>query len=900
MSLRLFRQFIVRRMVHERGRTLTTIAGIALGIGVVIAIQLTNSSSVRGFETALDTVSGRASIEILGSGGIDETLLPSLGWLRQFGPVSPVIEGDMAIVTADTTGRARPGTAPGLTLPNRAEAVKVLGVDILRDRTLRDYAVGAYATPDGQASTAPGAPGARGTELTSQSFLALLTSSQSIVITEKLARRRGYKLGDEIRLLAGDRVNTYVIRALLEDKGPARVMDGSFVLMDIAAAQLAFARLGRIDRIDVQIERAPTALDASRAPTSADLDAAAEAIGTRLPAGLTAARPSRRGQQVERMLAAFHMNLSALSWVALVVGLFLVYNTATVSVLARRDEVGMLRALGVTRRQVLALFLGEAALMGLAGTALGLGLGRLLADAAVGVTGATVSTLYIASAAAPPSLEWTHVLLALAIGVPLSLLAATVPALEASRVPPTAAMRGADQLDTRVRLRPRTFVVPVLVLAAAFGLAQLGPVGGIPLFGYLSAFVTILGASLLVPALVYGMARAVRAPLRRLLGVEGVLAHAHLSSAIPRLSISIAALSVSLAMMVAVAVMIGSFRDTVVYWVGQTLQADLFIGPGVQPTTGSGQSLSNTVVEAVRAHPGVEAVDTFRNLDLVYQGNLVVLAAGQFDVVLSHGALLFKAPADGRAALAAAVGTDTVVVSEAFANRYGTRPGDTLQLATRAGERPFAVSGVYYDYAIDRGVIVMDQRTFAKHFTDQPPTSLAVYLRDGADPEQVRQEIIDGLDEGHRAFIYTNRLLRAEVLRIFDSTFAITYALELIAVVVAMLGVAGTLLTLVIERRRELTMLRLIGAARRQVQRVVVIEAALIGAASMSIGLVVGLALSVLLVYVINVQSFGWTIQFRVPVPFLAQVSLLVVVATALAGFVPARRATRLVVDHDE
>jgi len=195
---------------------------------------------------------------------------------------------------------------------------------------------------------------------------------------------------------------------------------------------------------------------------------------------------------------------------------------------------------------------------------------------------------------------------------------------------------------------------------------------------------------------------------------------------------------------------------------------------------------------------------------------------------------------------------------------------------------------------------VMDQRTFAKHFTDQPPTSMAVYLRPGADPEQVRQHMLDGLDEGHRAFIYTNRALRAEVLRIFDSTFAITYALELIAVVVAMLGVAGTLLTLVIERRRELTMLRLIGAARRQVQRVVVIEAALIGAASMSIGLIVGLALSVLLVYVINVQSFGWTIQFRVPFAFLAQVSLLVVAATAVAGFIPARRATQLVVDHDE
>jgi putative ABC transport system permease protein len=210
------------------------------------------------------------------------------------------------------------------------------------------------------------------------------------------------------------------------------------------------------------------------------------------------------------------------------------------------------------------------------------------------------------------------------------------------------------------------------------------------------------------------------------------------------------------------------------------------------------------------------------------------------------------------------------------------------------------VAAVYYDYTVDRGVVVMDRATFVKYFGDLTPSGVAAYLREGLDPETVRAEILASLDEGHQAFIYTNRDLRSEVLRVFDATFAITYALEIIAIVVAMLGVGATLLTLVVERRRELSLLRLIGAARRQVQRVVVIEAALIGAASQAIGLVVGLAISMVLVYVINVQSFGWTIQFRVPVLFLSQVSLLVVVATALAGLYPARRAATLVLEHDE
>jgi putative ABC transport system permease protein len=873
MPWRLFKQFILRPLLQDRARTLTTSVGIALGVGVVIAIQLTNQSSVRGFETALETVAGKAAVEIVGVRGIDETMLPDLGWLRMFGTASPIIEGEMALIQ----GQAQ--------MVRRAEALRVLGVDILRDLTLREYIIGAAAPPDGSAVADDNG------ELTPQRFLELLTSSQSVVITEKLAARRGYSLGSEIELMAGDRINTYVVRGLLKDEGPARVMDGSFVLMDIASAQLAFARLGRVDRIDLELPGSPD---------SAAIDAVIDAIGSRLPAGLTAQRPARRGQQVERMLDAFHTNLTAMSWVALVVGLFLVYNTVTISVIARRDEIGTLRALGVTRGQVLALFLGEAAVLGVVGSVLGIAVGRVLADFAVGLTSATVSTLYIATAMATPALTMGLVVLAFAIGFPLALVAAWLPAREASRVTPTAAMRGHDQLATRLHFRVSALVLPALVLAAAAGLTLLGPVNGRPLFAYLASFMTIIGAALCVPAIVYGLARLLRAPLRRVFGVEGLLAHANLSAAIPRLSISIAALAVALSMTVAVVVMIGSFRDTVVYWVGQTLQADLFIGPGMRPTVGAEQTLSPVVIEAVRAHPDIEAVDSARNLDFVYQDNLVVLGAASFDVVLSRESLLFKEPSDGPEALRRAMADEPVIVSEAFASKYGTRPGDTLTLETPAGPRPFPVAAVYYDYAVERGVIIMDHRTLTRYFGEMAPSGLASYLRPGADAERVRAEILQSLDEGHRAFIYTNGALRAEILRIFDSTFAITYALEIIAVIVAMLGVAATLFTLVVERQRELTMLRLVGAMGSQVRRAVVIEAALIGGISQAIGLAVGLALAVILVYVVNVQSFGWTIQFRVPMMFLAQISIAVVVATALAGLYPARRAAQLVLMQDE
>lgn len=885
--MKLFRDFILRPLVNEKIRTVTTVLGVSLGIAVVIAIQLTNASSVRGFETALETVAGKTAIEIVGTGaGVEEDLLPQLGWLREYGIVSPVIESNAALVIGDPRNQSR----------RLMEAVKVLGIDILRDQPFRDYQL-----LEIEPANRPAGQPAGVRDFNTQQFLEILTSPQTVVITEKLAARRNYPLGSSMRLMIGDRVLDFVVRGILKNEGPARVLDGNFIMMDIAAAQLAFDRLGRVDRLDVLLHHPTTQSPRRGGPgPGADLDRDLAAIASRLPAGVSAQRPSRRSQQVETMLAAFHANLTALSWIALIVGLFLVYNTVTISVVARRQEIGTLRALGLSRNKVLALFLGEAAALAVAGIAIGLGLARLLADAAVTMTASTVSTLYIAAVSAPPDMNISHVWVAIAIGLPLSLIAAAIPALEASRVPPTAAMRGHDTLDTRVRFKPAALMAAFVFLAAAFALAQLPPIGRRPVFGYMSSFAIVIGGALMVPAIMYGLARVGRLFLRRRLGVEGLLAHANLTSAIPRLSISVAALAVSLSMMVAIAVMIGSFRETVVYWVGQTLKADLFIGPGIRPTVGSEQTVSEDVIAAIARHPQVAALDRFRNVDMTFEGNLAVLGAGSYDVVLEHGGLLFKSPANAREEVLRAMGQDTVIISEPFANRYHKRDGDIIDIPTPKGVLPFRVVAIYYDYASDRGVAIMDRGTFRKYFGELPPTGVAAYLKPGADPEQVRTEMLDSIDDGYRAFIMSNGTLRREILNVFDSTFAITYALELIAIAVAMLGVAGTLLTLVLERRRELSLLRLTGADQRQVRRMVIIEAALIGAVSQGIGLAVGFGLSLVLIYVINVQSFGWTIQFHLPLAFLVQATIAVVIATSIAGIYPARRAAQLVLSHDE
>ncbi len=358
-------------------------------------------------------------------------------------------------------------------------------------------------------------------------------------------------------------------------------------------------------------------------------------------------RPERRGREVEQMQAAFRSNLTALSAIALIAGMFLVYNTVSASVLTRRQEIGMLRAVGTSRSTVFALFLGEALCLALPGCALGLVIGRLLAQGAVTLTSRTVSRMYVSAAAAPPSLDAWHITLAFLVGIPLALIAAAAPAHEASRVPPTDAIRRAGHVAPASRLMRS--IVAIASFALAAWLCTFDAIGGLPLAGYLACFFIVIGVTALTAPLLLAAAHVVRwavhAISRRVFFVAPWLATNNLVEYARRMSVSVAALAVSLAMTVAIAVMVSSFRETVIYWVGQTLVADLYVGPAAR-RGGSAPGIVPAEVEAiVRAHPRVTAVDTFRVIDIPYQNARIFVGAGNFEALLSRNRLLFKAPA---------------------------------------------------------------------------------------------------------------------------------------------------------------------------------------------------------------------------------------------------------------
>jgi putative ABC transport system permease protein len=699
----------------------------------------------------------------------------------------------------------------------------------------------------------------------------------------------GRTVGQTLRLQINDVEAAYRVAGVLPDIADAGQLRRA-VVMDISLAQRVLRREGRIDRILVRL------------PAGSDAGKYQALLAAQLP-GVQVERAGARTGENRKMLAAFRWNLRLLSYIALIVGSFLIYNTISVSVVRRRREIGVLRAVGATRAQVLLAFLGEAALFGLAGALAGIPLARAMAAGAVRLLGSTVESLYVSSAPAAVALTPGIVVLGLAIGFGVALLSALAPGLEAARVAPVEAMeRGAREYHACVH-KKRDAAIAGLLAFAALGSSLLPPLGTTPVFAYIAALLLIVAATLAMPAIVAVAMAASGALLRRVgLGrVEPLLAGRSLAASLRRSATLTAALATAVAMVASVGIMVSSFRHTVVDWMNQQLPADLYLSPAVPPAADRHPTLDPEVEAIVARVPGVAAVGSFRSYSISYGGLPATLGASDLSLVARTGRLQFLS-GNRAEILSGLMGRDSVVVSEPFANKHHLRAGDFIELPLLGRSVPFRVLGVFYDYGSEAGLILVDRATLAKYLPEGPPTNLGILLSPGVDPERARQEIVNALP-GHRVSIFLNREIRAQAIRIFDRTFAITYALEAVAILVAVVGIAGALLAVVIDRRRELGLLRFLGASQPQVRRLIVCEAGLLGLLANLAGLALGILLSLILIFVINKQSFGWTIQFHWPVALLAAGLGGVYVATLLAALYPARAAARLVpieVIHEE
>ncbi len=838
----LLKNITLRHLRYHKGRTLFSMVGIALGVAVFVSVQTAIHTAIESFNASVDHVSGKANLQVTSFGrGFSEEVYLKVKKVPGIKAATPVIQ--YVSKMDEPIG----------------EPLYLLGIDVFSDRPFREYQF--YETDD--------------------KGLLFLKIPHSIAITEKLANRNGLEKGQKITLIVGSKKVTLTITNLLKMEGPAKSLEGNFGLIDIATAQEALEKVGLIDRIDLMVDK------------SRPIEVTERELKKVIPPGVEVRRSDTRSGQIEKMVSAFHLNLTALSFVSLIVGMFLIYNAISVSVIQRRREIGILRSIGLTRPQVLGLFVAEAAWIGCLGSLIGIGVGIVLAKVMLYLVSRTITALYILVKAEHLVISPSILTAGFVMGVLASVLSSIGPAREASKIAPKEAL-ALGTLETKIKIRLGHFsLIGVGLLILSLILALQRPIAHRPIFGFLAALLILIGVSFLTPSVTTLLNRLLAPLLHRLFGSEGKLASRYLHDSMARTAITIAALMTALSMLISISIMILSFRKTVDLWVEQSINGDVFIFPGSYSITGYSALLPLEVSRQLPSLPGVRAVDSFRALEVEYQGQPALIASVDGQVFLNMKVIRFIR-GNPRAILQQFAAGKAILVTESFSLRHHVKAGDRIKLNTPQGEKAFLIAGVFYDYSSDWGMVLLEKKLFQSLWKDETIHSAGIYLKDGVSQEAFKKIIRERYSKPYRLFVVSHRELRKEVLKIFDQTFAITYALEFIAIIVAILGIVNSLNALIIERQRDIGIVRAVGAFQRQIQKTTLIEAGMIGFFSHILGLVCGFLLSVLLIYVINKQSFGWTIQFSIPIRSLIESWLIVMVTSIGAGFIPARRAAKV------
>lgn len=854
-------RLILRSLAQNKLRSLLTVLGIALGVGILLAINLANDMALSNFKDSINRVSGKSNLTIYPtqSDVLDEHLLTQLGWIwlipgEEPGHFSPGIEQTALWADSNPQKTAHLDS-------QQQEVVRMLGLDMLsavqhneNDESMKLIAQSANPFD--------------------------ILKPYHAYIGENLAKKHHLKPGDHFQLYLNDGVSKFTVAGILSRGELGDAYGGQIAVMDLSTAQPAFGMQGRLSKIDLFVPE--KAVDAVQAKLKAQI-----------PLGIAVERPTQRGEQVEKMVRSYQHNLATLSFIALLVGVFLIYNTMSITIIRRRPEIGTLRAIGFSKRQIFALFLTEALMIGLLGTLLGLGFGVFLSQFAIKAVATTVAALYTGQVLDSFSVNPWLILEAFGFGILMTVIGALTPVLEATAVSPAEASRRAAYESRIFQASGKLSLVGVILAIGAGVTAFQPPVGGLPIFGFVSALCTILAAALWMPLLLKISLNALLQPLKQFLGIEARLAALILRGALGRTAVSVASLMIGIAMMVSLAVMISSFRQTVVTWVEQTLKADLWIEPVSKFDNKQTGLIKPTAVAAIRNLSGVAAVDDFYEFPVQFRGNPTHLGVGSFQVLAKYGNLLFLNNDTASEVVKRVMAHPSIVITEAFATRHHVNKGEWIELATPAGLKRFKIEAVYYDYSSDLGYMIMPRQWYRQFYHDERISNLAVYLKPGVKAESLRQAIFNRLSGQSRLDIRSNQELRENVLRIFDRTFAITYALHVIAIAVALLAVMNALFALVLEARREFGILKYLGAEDRQIGKIVLVKAGLLGIFGNISGLLIGFALSFLLIFVINKQSFGWTIRFEVPWFFLLQSFLLVMLTSIVSGLIPARLAAK-------
>jgi putative ABC transport system permease protein len=823
-------------------RTVLTTAGIVLGVAVLVGMHTANQSVLFAFNSTIDRIAGRTELQVTAAeAGFDEQVLEIVQGARSVRVAVPVIE---AVVDTGIAGQGN---------------LLVLGTDMTGDRSLRDYDLD------------------EGDEAVIDDPLVFLAQPDSIILTREFADRNAIRTDDAITLGTALGPRAFTVRGIMTASGLASAFGGHLAIMDVYAAQRMFGRGRTFDRIDLA-----TRPEASIAEAQAELQ---QLLGR----GFQVEVPSGRGQQFEAMTAAYSVMVSMSSLFALFIGMFIIYNSFSIAVAERRSEIGILRALGATRRQIRRLFLLESAATGLIGSLGGAAAGLVIARAIAGSIGQLISDVYgVAQRAGEIAADPLLLSGALVIGVSTSIVAALIPARQAAAVDPVLALqKGRFQVLSPAESRTR------VATAAALGLGALTCLlfsTVRPLFyaGYLMAMTAAL---LLGPLLTLALSRALRPVLKRVRPVEGALAADSLIQAPRRTSASVAALMLSLALVIAFAGMARASYNSIIAWMDVTLNPDLFVTPSPDVVIRT-MRFPDAMGSELAAIPGVARVQKVRNTRVQFRGGPVMVVATEFASIAETS----PQPAvegDARTMYQRTAAGEGVMIADNLARLHGLHAGDLLELHAPHGAISLPIVGIVVDFTDQQGTILLDRSIYQRFWRDDTVNIFRVYLGPDATVPTVQRLILERFERERQLFVLPNRELKGYILRVTDQWFGLTSVQMAVAVLVAILGIVNSLTVSITDRRRELGVLKAVGAVRGQIRRTIWMEALSVGVVGLLLGFTLG---AVNLYYVLEMVErdiAGLRLDYVFPLTVAGALVPTMLAAAFLAAIWPAESAVR-------
>ncbi len=805
------------------GRFALALLGVVLGVALAVAVHLVNSSALNEFKLAIHSLSGVADLVIRGPrAGFDESVYPRIAQLPEVQDASPAIE-----VEAQIAGRQ--------------DTLRIIGLDPFRAARVQPELVAAMETA-----------------------IIDLFNPEAVLLSHAAAEWLGLKTGDTLRVNVGTSgIELKVIGLLSPGAYRQRI-----AVMDIAAAQWRLQRLGRINRIDLRLR------------SGTDIESFRRKLAALLPPGVQAMTPDADAERSANISRSYRLNLDMLALVALFTGAFVVFSTQVLSILRRRSQFALLRVLGLTRPALTRMLIAEGALIGMFGSTLGVALGSALAAYVLDHFGADLGAGYFRALSPALHIAPTALGAFWLLGTAFATLGSALPAIEAGRRAPALALRAGDEEEGLKKLH--TTWAGAALVALGLILTQAPPLNGLPVFGYAAIALILLGTILLMPWLATMTLQ--RVPAWRF--PPAMLAVAQLQATPRQVAISIGAIVTSFSLMVAMLIMVGSFRQSLDVWLIRMLPADLYLRAARAGETGFLTPEQQTLIAAT---PGVERAQFVRSQSLLLAPDrpAVTLLARAIEVNTAHITL----PLIGPAVIPQTHAPPAAWISEVTADLFRLGVGDEVWLPLGGRLTSLTVEGIWRDYARQSGAIVIDRELYIRITGDRLANDAALWLATGSAPHQVEQALRERLGAADSIEITTTREMRSGSLSVFDRTFAVTYALEIIAVLIGLFGVSVSFSAQVLARRREFGVLRHIGMTRREIGMMLGCEGILVSALGVGFGLALGWLISLILVHVINRQSFHWSMDMHIPWLALAALASVLVAAASVTAVWSGRRA---------